>query len=350
MSRLFVSLISLLALSAQAAELEWNLNGYATATHFQSQEFQPDTSLIAVNGSLQYENFAIRTQVADRETAIRRFAVEYSLPIVGNNLLVQLGRLPRLTTLFSDVYGNPDEWGMAVLPLSTYNRRKVHSLAFQAYDGVKVMWDHPTSIGHVRATANYGRNIEEFDCEWQMEAVRKPCMSGWTLRPQGNNYDAALEFSRGPVKLLASVNHVSAKSELLNSKDRTGIYFTKMVPTLDYYFYRQGVKYEGSRWYVQAEHGENRLWFGDKLYSTARDDYVMGGYDVTGNCTAFGGYSSGHERGSTFTSRDRFGGGICRVGQWAFSLEHHNGEGSWQRIDSRVYDWGTWVASATVTF
>lgn len=345
-------------IKGQSQELTYWYSGFATYTYFSDDTFQKSGGIVAINGSVTYGDFAFKTQIANRAEPIRRWALEYSTGIHGDNLTFQYGRLPRLNTLFSDVYGNPAEWGMAVLPMSTYNRRKVHSLSFQAIEGIKAVWDHSTDWGGIRTTFNTGKPIQELDCEWQTEATRKPCNHGWGFVPAKNNFDVALEARVGANwTLLASYNKLDIDAELYNPLDRASRTYSTLVSELDYRFGRLGLRYDDSWGYLQTEHGESRLWFKDKrpgkgfyLNSTSWDDYYLGGFYVTEQITAFGGYSVGHERGSAFTSRDRFLGAIYRDGGWAYSAEFHNGEGSWQRAESTSYLWKSWALAATYSF
>lgn len=349
--------IAFATLKVSAQELTYGSTGFATYTAFQEQSFQENSGTIAVNGQVFYGNFAVKGQVSNNEyEPIRRLVAEYTTPIgARDNITLQLGRIPRLNTLFSDVYGNPDEWDAAVLPLSTYNRRKVHSLAFQALDGGKISWNHNTDWGGFVATVNMGRTIEEHPCEWQMEATRRPCVTSWTFTPANDNYDVAIEARIGAAwTLLASYNKLSLGNQIV-TRNRTSVTFNTLINELDYRFGRLGIRYSGEWGYIQGEHGESRLFFYDTrpgkgrgLDSTAKDDYLMGGYYVNDETTAYGGWSAGHSNTSTVYSRDTFLGVVWRDARWAYSLERHWGKGSWIRHGSTDYQWSTWVASVTV--
>lgn len=343
---------------ADENELVYAYSGFATYTYYSQDSFQKSDGIVAINGSVSYGDFAFKAQVANRDEPIRRWALEYSTGTMGDNFTFQLGRLPRLNTLFSDVYGNPDEWGMALLPMSTYNPRKVYSLGYQTIEGFKAVWDHNTSWGGIRTTYNTGKPIQEIACEWQMEATRKPCNTGWGFSPSKNNFDLAFEARIGADwTLLASYNKLDLDNNLYNPADYQSRLYNTLVSELDYRFGRLGVRYDADWGYLQTEHGESRLWFKDSrhgkgwmLNSTAWDNYYMGGWYVTEEITAYGGYSVGHERGSLFTSRDRFIGAVYRDAGWAYTAELHNGNGSWERIESTDYLWKSWAFSATYSW
>jgi hypothetical protein len=348
----------LFALQCNATEFAASFSGFATYTAFSNQSFAESSGRVAANGSLHYGDAAIKTQIDnDPDKKIRRFALEYAWPWEKNNVVVQLGRLPRLNTLFSDVYGNPSEWGMAVLPLATYNRRKVHSLAFQAIEGVKVQYDKGLSFGNLRTTINYGTAIQERAHEWQTEAYRGVSFPGWDLDGDPHNSgDIALELTAGRWTAIASHNKVAVNTVLLDPADRRAVGLTSKILGLDYRFTRAGLKYATCDWSIQGEYGAGRNHLvtpaGEKLESKAWDAYILGGYDVLPKLTAYAGYATGQRYGS-FLSIDRFAGATYRHGRWSYSAEYHHGNGSWGEYhgNDTVYRWEhLFVGAATVAF
>lgn len=352
MYKLLLLLINLfIVLSVSATELETSYSGFATYTLVEQQSWHKDVGLVAINGVAQYGDFALKGQVASTENPVRRLAVEYTLATPKDTLVLQAGRVPRLTTLYSDVFGNPDEWGMAVLPLSVYNRRKVHSTTFNALDGVKALWDHNYSKGNLRLSADFGTAAVENYADLQMELTRKSYNPGWTLKEKRfADWTFGEELTIGNWTLLASQSRFGYTTQLNDATDATSKAFTSKYNFIDYYFNRYGIKYAAKDWSVQAEHGDSRVYANNQINSIARDGYVSGNYYYNDNIALFGGYGVGYKRGNTYTARDRFAGIAYRSGKWTTTFEYHNGENSWQRHDSNNFIWDSYVASVTYRF
>lgn len=343
--------------AAPADELTANLTGFATYTWVQQEGWFPSGGAVAINAAAHYGPWALKAQLANNDVIVRRAQLEYSGGSMGRNLTVQLGRIPRLNTLFSDVYGNPAEWDVAVLPLSTYNRRKVHSLAFNALDGIKVIGDYNEGKLGLRGIVDYGRGIQENSCEWQIELTRRPCMPGWDFTGATGAFDLSLEARIGTAwTVMASYSSVLLDSVLNDPRDRRAMFYAmQYAHGLDYRFGRLSVRYAAPWGYLQAEHGEGRVWLhqpprGWVLNSTAWDDYFMGGWYATDALTIFAGYAVGHARNSVTTSRDRFVGAVYRMGRWSHTAELHDGQGSWQRANSWQPEWRSVVLATTYSW
>lgn len=351
MFRLLLLLISFLAITAHADELETSYSGYATYTYIGQKTWLANDNQIALNLNAQYGPYAVKTQLSTRESLVKRLAAEYAVTKFGETLVFQVGRVPRVATLMSDVFGNPDEWGISVLPLSMYNPRKAHSATFNAIDGVKAMWDHNYSRGNLRLGIDWGTGAVDDKQNLQMELTRKPYNPGWDMHSRTNDdYTWFGELTFDNWTALLSSSKYTWDTSLNNPLDRTSVATTRAIKDIDYNFSRFGIKYATTDWALQAEHGISRLNFNGVLNSRARDSYVMGTYYVSDDVAVFGGYSEGYKRGNPYTARDRFAGVVYRFGKWSTIIEYHNGENSWQRYNSTDYTWNSIAASLTYRF
>lgn len=369
MSRLFALLTSLLAGLAGATEdidpqwLTWNTSGFASYTWISQPDFHPSIGIVAVNGAVHYKNFSLKAQVANRPEPLRRAALEYHAALPGLSYAVQIGRVPRLSTLYSDVFGNPDEWDMAILPLAGYNRRMVHSLSFNVIDGAKLITDFKLGGVGIRASGAFGYGVQE-GCEWQLEAASLgTCEPAWQLDPVGDNLNLSLEARiNARWTLLTSFDRVHARATLNDPTNRAaGLLVNNIAQEAAYTYWRTGVRYSAEWGYVLVEHGENRTYFlqdlspmgravGWRLQATSADDYLAAGYYLSDELTAFAGYSRGEKRGVSYINEDTFVGLAYRIGAWAATVEHHRGHGGWVRHGSTAYQWEPLVASLTYSW
>lgn len=351
----------------QATSSQWlttSVSGYASYTAISDERFHPSSGIVAINGAVHYRNWALKAQVANRPEPIRRAALEFNASLLPrHSVTLQLGRVPRLATLYSDVYGNPSEWDMAVLPLAGYNRRMVHSLSFNAIDGAKLIYDLGVRNSLLRLSATYGRNIQE-GCEWQLEAADlDACAPAWSLAPASDNWNLGLEARINAYwTLLTTYDYVHAQSRLHDPRDRRAAFLVRsLAQEVAYTYWRTGVRYAGEWGYWQAEHGENRTYFlqdlgafrgprGWQLQASSADDYVVVGYYLSDALTGFAGYSRGEKRGVDYHNEDAFVGVNFRHDTWTLTLEHHRGHGGWVRHGANDYDWQPLVASVTYSW
>lgn len=354
MYKLFVLLTSLFLLNVAKADdgLHLGYSGFATYTLIEQKSWHENAGNVSVNLLAQYgDNWAAKAQLSNQEEPVRRAVVEYSWGRPGNNFMVQLGRIPRIPNLMSDVYGNPDEWNVSILPLSTYNRRKVHSLTFNALDGVKAVYDRSYSDGNIRTTIDYGKAPVE-RADWlQMEFSRRPYNPGWGFETDTGDVSFTIEATyKDNWTALVSKSHLNYHTALYNPRDRVSFITTRLIKNVDYFFDRYGLRYGTEDWSVQYEHGENELRVNGVKTSTARDDYILGTYFFNDDVSAFAGFSHGKDRGNPYSAQDRFLGVTHRFGNWTTILEYHNGQNSWQRYGSNEYQWHSWVLSGTLGF
>ena len=368
MLRLFVSLISAFALTAQAEELDpqwlsFSHSGYASYTYISQPDFHESGGIVAVNGAVHYKNWSIKTQIANRDDPIRRLALEYHTTTPAGSFMVQVGRVPRLLTLYSDVFGNPSEWDMAVLPLAGYNRRMVHSLSFNVIDGIKAVKDFNVGNTALRVSGAYGYNVQE-GCDWQLEAASiSKCDKSWQLDPMGNNYNVSLEARINTNwTLITTFDRVIAKTKLNDPSNRRSAFLVNfLAQEVDYTYWRTGLRYNNKHGYVQYEHGENRTYFkqdltrfggpkGWELQASSADDYIVVGYYLNDSWTGYTGYSLGEKHGVDYNNEDTFVGVAYRHEGWTATLEHHRGHGGWVRHGSDNYSWEPVVASVTYSW
>jgi len=177
-----------LCFAAQAQELEFSHSGFATYTYVQQDTFYPSKGLIAENLNAEYGQWALRAQITSKPNVISRAAIEYAIPEYSKNIAFQFGRVPRLTTFFSDSFGNPGERGMAVLPLASYNRRKVHNISFNSLDGARVQANYVIGGNSTQTTLAGGSLGTEDDCITQMEFTSRPCTPDYKFKGIPGSY------------------------------------------------------------------------------------------------------------------------------------------------------------------
>ena len=354
MQKLFASLISLLAACSPAHASDWQtyVGGSASYTMIGQSTFHKDSGDIKVNMHAAKDGFAVKGQVATLEDPMRLLAAEYSFATSGTSLAVQAGRVSRISSLFNDVYGDPGEWGMAVLPLSMYNRRKVHSLTFNALDGFKTVLDHNYSRGNLRVQLSSGSGVVENHNDLQMELTRRDYNRGWDLHSrQGmGDYDIVLEGTFDNWSALMSRSKYEWEARQNDGADATARAYSRLAKKTDYMFDRWGLRYANKTFSVQSEFGRSKVFLNDTENSRAWDAYVMGSWFATENLTPFIGHSMGHKRGNNFSPRDTFIGAAYRFGNWTATGELHSGRNSWQRHNSNVFSWTAVAASLTYRF
>jgi hypothetical protein len=347
-SRLWISLVCAV-LGAQAAaqdELVWGHSGYVTATAFSDTGFYPHTAKAALNLDAEYGNFGARTQVTDK--GIARLALEYAIPAHGKNFVVQAGRLPRLTTLHSDIFGSPAEWGMAVLPLASYNRRMVHASAFNAMDGVRAQLNLANDDYALKLMAAGGQMAITDECALQSEFTKSPvCERDWRIKANGGSYALGAQLDLGDLELLYSIDRFMGRTEALPGASPKALYTTKVLaPEIDYRVYRWGIKYAKPGYFIQAEGTENRTRTSTKgVTSTAMDASLSAGVRFD-KWTPYGTLSFGKSRDGNI-SRDVAMGLTWTDGKWSVSGQRNKGVGAWKRFDTPGTEWDSYSASIT---
>lgn len=341
------ALIATVWVQAEAEELSVSHSGYVTGTAFSDQDFYPNVAKAAVNLDAEYGNFGARTQVTDK--GVSRLAIEYAIPAHGRNFVVQAGRLPRLTTLHSDIFGSPAEWGMAVLPLASYNRRMVHASAFNAVDGIRGQLNLASNKGvGLKLMAAGGRMAITDACALQSEFTKNPvCDPDWKIKPNRGSYALGAQVDFGDLELLYSIDRFMGRTEARPGAGPMAQYLTKVLaPEIDYRVYRWGVKYAKPDYFVQAEGTENRTRTSTKgVTSTAMDASVTGGVRL-GDWTPYGTMSFGKSRDGNI-SRDVALGLTWAEGGWSISAQRNKGEGAWKRFDTPGKAWDSYSASIT---
>ena len=346
-----------LASAAAHAKEDWSIShsGFITYTAFSDPSFYPNAGKLALNIGAERGELALRAQITDQ--GFSRWALEYGIPAFQRNFLVQVGRVPRLTTFHSDIFGSPAEWGMAVLPLASYNRRMVHAQAFNAVEGVRVQ-QHLALGGHsLRLAAVTGRLSSQDDCALQQEFSKAPaCDPQWRIVGTPGSYAVSAQGEQGRFQWLVSVDRFQAKTELTVppgiKPSRSALLSTQIIaPRIDYRVYRWGLKWSDVDWYVQAEGTDNRTRTSTLgLMSSAFDGSVTLGLRLE-RWTPFMNlaYGRGHAEGSR-PSRDRALGLTYLTDDWAATIQHNRGTGSWKRLDTPETDWNTTSAAVTYRF
>jgi hypothetical protein len=336
------------ATNAISSEVELSHSGYASATIFSDQEFYPNTFKLADNINIENDPFSIRTQLTER--GISRLAVEYSYATSGNNVVLQLGRVPRLTTLYSDMFGSTSEWGMSVLPLASYNRRMVHASAFNALDGLRAQWTVSFSGDvHLKLIAAGGKMAVTDRCALQQEFTKsKSCDSDWQIKGDKGSYSASAQLNAGDFDFLLSADRFTGYTVLEDKPSAKARYIATMqAPQVDYRVYRWGIKYSDTDLFIQAEGTENTTstsTLGE--FSSAMDASLTAGLRFD-QVTPFFTSAYGKSRRSANRSRDFAFGVSWTDGALSASIQRNRGVGAWKRLDTPGYRWDSVSCSVT---
>lgn len=349
----FVLLISLLhVVGVNGAE--YSLTGYATYTGFTDANWQKSEQKIAINVDVWHEAIAFRAQIADRNAIVQRAVIEYSSYLSTNtDLVTQVGRFPRVASFFNGVTDTPATAGMAVLPMSGYNRR-MNTGTFNSADGVqeRLRVTHDNTIYTVRGS--YGRMVIADQEELQLEAFRRSSDS--LLMTPGYTFDLSASIERGPYHVFVSKSRYNAALALLNANDKVAKAASQKFSRALYDLEKIGFQYDGNKWVFETEY----------MIGTSVSENVNG--SVTASMTGYNHYINirykwrpyftsyiGTSEGRTNTGRrakDEFIGLSYDNGdKWSSSLAFHKGHGeSFMRYGARPDSWESFVISTTYRF
>ena len=360
MSKLLLLLISILlstvaladdehekvAAVSNIGEITVRNSGFATFTNVSDHAWFNSIQVAALNTSIHYDQIGFHSQIStDSDVHIRRAVAEYS---IGNSL-IQVGRIPRISGFFSNVSGNPDEWGLAILPLATYNRRAISDTTFNTIDGVKLLTDINYKFGNLRLSADFGHPPMEDKQHFQQEISRVAYDPSWDAFASKNNYNINSEITFKDWTFLSG--HYKLKfGTSMNSVDKNSVEFTNKFQTGVLTFDRVGVKYATQTWTLQAEHSDSRLYATNSLIQISKSFYVLSKWHFSDRVSAFVGRSEGSSRYNTIKSHDSFAGVAHRCKNWTATIELHNGNGTWTKYSSNINKWNSIVTSITYRF
>ncbi len=363
--KLLISTLMCLGLSvAQAVEAdegapESHFSGFITGTAFSNTSFYNSTHQAAINFNFTKELWAIRGQVAAPSThMLRRLVLERSFFIGDkNDLVVQIGRFPRLDSLYNNVTDAPSSSGTAILPLGSYNRRMLQNYSFTALDGIQLLGTHRLNDFILKLHADYGVPPAEKQCEIQLEAFPAPCSAGFSVSGARGNYDYGVTVFADNMTFLLYRGKLSAKTTLLNPQDPVAAFASAYGQRLHYTVNKASMKYEhSSNWWAEAEFSHNVFHVDPARVPPILGDTVISGHlnlgvEVNEHINAYASFSKGKLLMQGTNQYDRVLGATYTRSHSTFSLEYHKGSGNyWTRITSTAASWNSWVASFTQTF
>lgn len=338
-------------------EINTHFSGFITGTAFSDRTFYPNTYSLAVNGDVTYGDWAIRGQVAEPyRDSLRRLVVERSTWLGHRqDLMIQVGRFPRLDSFYNSVTDTAGTSDLAMLPLGEYNRRMVESRTFNSLLGTQAIYTALTDAGLFKVHLDYGSMEVEDQCNVQMEATKQICRDGYEIEGVRGNHDYGISYENGPWSLLAYYGQIRAKTNLIDRTDFPSIVFTTVAAKIKYSARKLGIKYSDGPYLAQTEYIETDF----KLARQSRDyvsiqkawsAYTLFGYYWTDEFSTTVSYSYGRSNTSD-SNYDRAIGASYTLDSTVLSLEYHNGYGpSWKRYFSPTPDWDSWVVSLTHKF
>ncbi len=357
------SLTSLLALLlaqnvlADDTGIETSLTGFVTGTAFSDKDWHTAAYTAALNFDVTKGFWAVRGQIAEPYAQpIRRLVAERSIFVAqGNEVLVQVGRFPRIDSFYNNVTDTPASAEMAILPLAVYNRRIVKNRTFNSLDGAQIIYTIQT-LGIVRLHADYGKMTVENQCETQIEASKLPCRTGYRIDGIRGNYDYGVTYEINNFTLLAYRGDIRAKTVLLNPKDITSVVLSTKASSIDYDTVKFGARYDyHHKWWVQTEmmHNDFSLALPGKPFVSGQrsvNRYVLVGACATDQFCSYASYNHGKNT-TGGKARDLVVGSTYTYNTLTTSLEYHRGSGrSWEKYFAPAADWSSWVLSITKGF
>lgn len=359
MFKLIAVLITLMLPGATyAGNIDTNISGFITGTAFSDSNWQPSSYSAATNVDIFYNDWAIRGQLAiPYEQPIRRLVVEKSFWLGHRQeLLLQVGRFPRIDSFYNGITDTPGTAGMAMLPLGKYNYRLNDNRTFNTINGIQAIYSVKTDIGHFQIHGDYGKMEVEKQCDIQAEATKLPCRAGYNIKGENGNYDYGLTFSHGPWTALVSKGKIFAGTELLNKKDRVSVGLTTIAEHMSYDATKIGLSYNDPGWWLQTELMENKFNLAAKNkelvnVQTSVNLYVLGGIYWSDKFSSYAVYSHGKSSSSNGGALDRAIGSTYTDKSTTYSLEYHQGQGkAWEKYFAPNNSWNSWVISVTKSF
>ena len=342
---------------AHSEEVDTKISGFVTGTYFSDPNWFSSTSNLAVNFDISYTDLAIRGQVATEfENKIRRLAIEKAFFISpSNDLVVQAGRVPRLTSFYNTINDAPGTTGMAILPLGGFSHRMVENSTLNSIDGIKAIYTIKTEKGEVTINADYGILPLENQCGIQAEAAFTRCRPGYEFEPVKGSYDIGISYEVGPWTTHGYFGSTKLKTTLLDPKDKTSVYLTSNYSLINFDIFMVGVKYSKNKWLFQTDYLSskyNTAKLGKELITVGRlsSFYILGSYNWTDQFSTYATFSRSLNNGAV-TNIDKSIGSTYVRDNTTVSLDYHVGHGyGWQPFFSTVPGWSSWVLSVTQRF
>lgn len=338
-------------------KIETHFSGFATTTLFSDKNWFDNTANLAVNFDISYEDWAIRGQVATGyENKLRRLAIEKTFFIrPRQEILIQLGRSPRLKSFYNPINDAPGTTGMAMLPLGGYRHRMVENSTFNSIDGIRAIYSYKTNEGIVKLETDYGILPLENQCGIQAEAAFSKCRDGYDFKPTTGAFDIGLSYETGPWTLHTYYGKTKLKTVLNNPLDKTSVQLFSAFNNIEFDVTMFGIQYSKEKWLFQTEYFNSKYNAAQpnedfKTISKLSNYYILGSYNWTDQISTYASFSTSMWNGER-SNIDRAIGATYVRNNTTVSLEYHNGEGyGWQKFFSTAPGWNSFVLSVTQRF
>lgn len=334
-------------------------SGYVNFTNFSDSSWYEDSNRIALNFNLLYDSYAIRTQlISGSDNRINRFTIEKNLPLFDNELLIKVGRFPRLVSFYNNLTDSPSSYDIAMIPLGVYNRRLITSQSFNAIDGISLEYTYSTpTINNslFKFYINYGKPPIDNQCIIQQEYRYDKCIPGYEFLSDSKDYDIGASFEYNDLTFLISNSNVQFRTRLKDPKNPMSVFLVKRTNKLIANVSKIGVKYENNKYLLQGEYSfhnysVNNLAQGTVSIHKENIYYVLGKYFWFDNFSTNLQYS--HAKSAILGSYKDKSVGMSYVYKNAtISLDYHVGTGvEWKKYMAIDPKWRSTVLTVSYTF
>lgn len=241
-------------------EINYSVTGFVTTTVFSQSHFYNDEIELALNLDVMYGDYAARTQfsTSNNISRISRFTLEKSIDIDSNKeLLVKVGRFPRLVSFYNNLTDSPSTYDVAMIPLGVYTRRLLKSQAFNAIDGISTIYTMTDPVVNdkvIKLYLNYGQVPLDDQCTVQQEYRYDKCIPGYNFKSDINDYDIGISYEKENLTLIASNTNIQFKTLLLNPKDPVSNFLVNRTERLIANVTKVGFKYDTEKYLLQGEY------------------------------------------------------------------------------------------------
>lgn len=335
------------------------LTGFVTTTVFSDPGWYNNTDTVAVNFDYLYEDYALRGQLnSNRESGFSRLTLEKNFFIKeGIELTAKVGRFPRLVSFYNNLTDSPGTYETAMIPEGVYTKRIMDSQAFNAIDGINLMYvnNFRNSDDQLKAYLNYGKVPMERPCLVQQEYTYDKCVPGFIFESDSNDYDYGVSYEVNKFTFIASNTNVQFNLRLIDPNDPFSRYVASVTKKLIANVSKFGVKYNAKKFLIQGEVSYHQ-------YSTIRPDdvkrdvqnihsyYILGSYHIRDNLSVNAQYS--YQMSNLVGDyNDRSVGIKYTVNNLVTALDYHVGSGQqWKYYLAEDTPWKSFVLSISYSF
>lgn len=361
MFKKFLLLISACCASTALADTfdpNFSYSGFVYHTHFSDKNFQDSRSVVAINGSVDFNNFAVRAQLSTTNTPIQRFVFEASAPIgEKTEIIAQIGRFGRTDPFNHTILDSPASSQVAMLPLAGYSYRMFNG-SFTLMDGQQVRVVSritPTNLLIVRAA--YGKMVTDNQEDLQKEAFKRYSPE-FEFDAPNKSYDLGIHYEIKNWQFFVSQNHYVATLKT-TQPSRFNSAVAAMFENTEYTLKKLGIRYNSNNYVARVElnDGKTRTYSSKGIKTSELDarDYSLLFGKYCGNHLIYVGKSLGiNDTTKTRNVDNLVGVTYNRSSRWTVSIERHKGEGrGWMKYDlpeNKKSEWNSWVITTTYRF